>query len=138
MTNSKKKILNTLIIFNLYSLFLKIFGSMFGTLLIYRFFFFMDLFYLKKNIKKYLVPFKFFCIFSIGVKALIMAFFSCYLYKKRKKFYKIIQEKLCYWVNFQSFFWSFIIFFQKNLFIRKPDYTGGGQDLENNFLGVTG
>ena len=54
----------------------------------------------------------------------------------KDKIKEIIQEQLCYCINFQSHFWSTLyIFFQKILFIRQSDYTGGGQDLENNFLG---
>ena len=69
--------------------------------------------------------------------ALLLVITTSY-YSKWSEFNKIINKRINIFILliFNLFFGLIYTYFsRKILFIRQSDYTGGGQDLNNNFLG---
>ena len=137
LTNSKYQILNTLILFN--SLFII---SQDRWLFVWdfidiTFFIFYGFILFKEEYFKYLLPVNFLHIFN-RESALIMAvfFLVIFLLENRHNIIILIKDKLFLGLIFNLFFGLLYTYFSRTLlFIRQSDYTGGGQDLDNNFLG---
>jgi len=136
MTNSKQKILNTLIIFNALFIISQDVWLYVWDFIDISFFIFYGFILFKDEYLKYLVPINFFHIFN-RESALIMAvFFLLLMYTKDKNFTKLFKNNYVIGLIFNLTFGVLYTYFsRKILFIRQSDYTGGGQDLENNFLG---
>ena len=63
-------------------------------------------------------------------------FFLLLIYTKDKNLTKLFKNNYVIGLIFNLTFGVLYTYFsRKILFIRQSDYTGGGQDLENNFLG---
>ena len=136
MTNSKQKILNTLIIFNALLIISQDVWLYVWDFIDISFFIFYGFILFKDEYLKYLVPINFLHIFN-RESALIMAvFFLLLIYTKDKNFTKLFKNSYVIGLIFNLTFGVLYTYFsRKILFIRQSDYTGGGQDLENNFLG---
>ena len=136
MTNSKQKILNTLIIFNALLIISQDVWLYVWDFIDISFFIFYGFILFKEEYLKYLVPINFLHIFN-RESALIMAvFFLLLIYTKDKNFTKLFKNSYVIGLIFNLTFGVLYTYFsRKILFIRQSDYTGGGQDLENNFLG---
>ena len=136
MTNSKQKILNTLIIFNALLIISQDVWLYVWDFIDISFFIFYGFILFKEEYLKYLVPINFLHIFN-RESALIMAvFFLLLMYTKDKNFTKLFKNSYVIGLIFNLTFGVLYTYFsRKILFIRQSDYTGGGQDLENNFLG---
>ena len=136
MTNSKQKILNTLIIFNALLIISQDVWLYVWDFIDISFFIFYGFILFKDEYLKYLVPINFLHIFN-RESALIMAvFFLLLMYTKDKNFTKLFKNNYVIGLIFNLTFGVLYTYFsRKILFIRQSDYTGGGQDLENNFLG---
>ena len=136
MTNSKQKILNTLIIFNALLIISQDVWLYVWDFIDISFFIFYGFILFKVEYLKYLVPINFLHIFN-RESALIMAvFFLLLIYTKDKNFTKLFKNSYVIGLIFNLTFGVLYTYFsRKILFIRQSDYTGGGQDLENNFLG---
>ena len=136
MTNSKQKILNTLIIFNALFIISQDVWLYVWDFIDISFFIFYGFILFKDEYLKYLVPINFLHIFN-RESALIMAvFFLLLMYTKDKNFTKLFKNNYVIGLIFNLTFGVLYTYFsRKILFIRQSDYTGGGQDLENNFLG---
>ena len=136
MTNSKQKILNTLIIFNALLIISQDVWLYVWDFIDISFFIFYGFILFKEEYIKYLVPINFLHIFN-RESALIMAvFFLLLIYTKDKNLTKLFKKNYVIGLIFNLTFGVLYTYFsRKILFIRQSDYTGGGQDLENNFLG---
>ncbi len=136
MTNSKQKILNTLIIFNALLIISQDVWLYVWDFIDISFFIFYGFILFKEEYLKYLVPINFLHIFN-RESALIMAvFFLLLIYTKDKNLTKLFKNNYVIGLIFNLTFGVLYTYFsRKILFIRQSDYTGGGQDLENNFLG---
>lgn len=136
MTNSKQKILNTLIIFNALLIISQDVWLYVWDFIDISFFIFYGFILFKEEYIKYLVPINFLHIFN-RESALIMAvFFLLLIYTKDKNLTKLFKNNYVIGLIFNLTFGVLYTYFsRKILFIRQSDYTGGGQDLENNFLG---
>ena len=136
MTNSKQKILNTLIIFNALLIISQDVWLYVWDFIDISFFIFYGFIFFKKEYLKYLVPINFLHIFN-RESALIMAvFFLLLIYTKDKNLTKLFKNNYVIGLIFNLTFGVLYTYFsRKILFIRQSYYTGGGQDLENNFLG---
>ena len=136
ITNSKQKILNTLIIFNALFIISQDVWLYVWDFIDISFFIFYGFILFKDEYLKYLVPINFLHIFN-RESALIMAvFFLLLIYTKDKNFTKLFKNNYVIGLIFNLTFGVLYTYFsRKILFIRQSDYTGGGQDLENNFLG---
>ena len=136
MTNSKQKILNTLIIFNALLIISQDVWLYVWDFIDISFFIFYGFILFKEEYLKYLVPINFLHIFN-RESALIMAvFFLLLIYTKDKNLTKLFKKNYVIGLIFNLTFGVLYTYFsRKILFIRQSDYTGGGQDLENNFLG---
>ena len=136
MTNSKQKILNTLIIFNALLIISQDVWLYVWDFIDISFFIFYGFILFKEEYLKYLVPINFLHIFN-RESALIMAvFFLLLIYTKDKNLTKLFKNNYFIGLIFNLTFGVLYTYFsRKILFIRQSDYTGGGQDLENNFLG---
>ena len=136
MTNSKQKILNTLIIFNVLFIISQDVWLYVWDFIDISFFIFYGFILFKDEYLKYLVPINFLHIFN-RESALIMAvFFLLLIYTKDKNFTKLFKNSYVIGLIFNFTFGVLYTYFSREiLFIRQSDYTGGGQDLENNFLG---
>ena len=136
MTNSKQKILNTLIIFNALLIISQDVWLYVWDFIDISFFIFYGFILFKEEYIKYLVPINFLHIFN-RESALIMAvFFLLLIYTKIKNLTKLFKNNYVIGLIFNLTFGVLYTYFsRKILFIRQSDYTGGGQDLENNFLG---
>ena len=136
ITNSKQKILNTLIIFNALFIISQDVWLYVWDFIDISFFIFYGFILFKDEYFKYLVPINFLHIFN-RESALIMAvFFLLLIYTKDKNFTKLFKNNYVIGLIFNLTFGVLYTYFsRKILFIRQSDYTGGGQDLENNFLG---
>ena len=136
MTNSKQKILNTLIIFNALLIISQDVWLYVWDFIDISFFIFYGFILFKDEYLKYLVPINFLHIFN-RESALIMAvFFLLLIYTKDKNLTKLFKNNYVIGLIFNLTFGVLYTYFsRKILFIRQSDYTGGGQDLENNFLG---
>ena len=137
ISDSKYQILNALILFN--SLFII---SQDRWLFVWdfidiTFFIFYGFILFKEEYFKYLLPVNFLHIFN-RESALIMAvfFLVIFLLENRHNIIILIKDKLFLGLIFNLFFGLLYTYFSRTLlFIRQSDYTGGGQDLDNNFLG---
>ena len=136
LTNSKYQILNTLILFNSLFIISQDVWLFAWDFIDITFFIFYGFILFKEEYFKYLLPVNFLHIFN-RESALIMAvFFLVILYLDNKNLRNNIKDKLFLGLIFNLFFGLLYTYFSRTLlFIRQSDYTGGGQDLDNNFLG---
>lgn len=136
LTNSKYQVLNTLIIFNSLFIISQDVWLFAWDFIDITFFIFYGFVLFKDDYMKYLIPINFLHIFN-RESALIMAvFFLVNLYINNKNLRNNMKDKLFLGLVFNLFFGLIYTYFsRKILFIRQSDYTGGGQDLNNNFLG---
>ena len=101
------------------------------------FFILYGLILMKNYYIKYLFIINFFHIFNRET-ALIMSIFFIYtiFMKKNRNLKELLKDKMFYGLTFNLFFGTAYTYLsRKYLFIRQSELTGGGQDLNNNFLG---
>lgn len=137
LTNSKFEILNSLVIFNALFIIAQDQWLFVWDFIDVTFFILYGLIIMETHYIKYLFVINFFHIFNRET-ALIMAIFFIYVIFKKKNgnINNLLRDKLFYGLVFNLFFGTgYTYFSRKLLFIRQSDLTGGGQDLNNNFLG---
>jgi len=137
LTNSKYQILNTLIIFNAFFIVSQDVWLFAWDFIDITFFIFYGFVLFKDDYLKYLIPINFLHIFN-RESALIMAVFFLFvlLFENKNNIFILIKDKLFLGLIFNlSFGLIYTYFSRRLLFIRQSDLTGGGQDLDNNFLG---
>ena len=137
LTNSKYQILNTLILFNSLFIISQDVWLFAWDFIDITFFIFYGFLLFKEEYFKYLIPVNFLHIFN-RESALIMAvfFLVILLVENRHNIFILVKDKLFLGLIFNLFFGLLYTYFSRTLlFIRQSDYTGGGQDLDNNFLG---
>jgi len=137
LTNSKYQILNTLIIFNSLFIISQDVWLFAWDFIDITFFIFYGFILFKDEYFKYLILVNFLHIFN-RESALIMAVFFLFvlLSENKNNIFILIKDKLFLGLIFNlSFGLIYTYFSRKLLFIRQSALTGGGQDLDNNFLG---
>ena len=137
ISNSKYQILNTLIIFNAFFIVSQDKWLFAWDFIDITFFIFYGFVLFKDDYLKYLIPINFLHIFN-RESALIMAVFFLFvlLFENKNNIFILIKDKLFLGLIFNlSFGLIYTYFSRRLLFIRQSDLTGGGQDLDNNFLG---
>lgn len=137
LTNSKFEILNSLIVFNALFIIAQDQWLFVWDFIDITFFILYGLIILDSHYIKYLFVINFFHIFNRET-ALIMGIFFIYIIfmKKNRNLNNLFRDKLFYGLVFNLFFGTAYTYLsRKFLFIRQSDMTGGGQDLNNNFLG---
>jgi hypothetical protein len=137
ISNSKYQILNTLIIFNALFIVSQDKWLFAWDFIDITFFIFYGFILFKDEYFKYLILVNFLHIFN-RESALIMAVFFLFvlLSENKNNIFILIKDKLFLGLIFNlSFGLIYTYFSRKLLFIRQSALTGGGQDLDNNFLG---
>ncbi len=137
LTNKKFETLNSLIIFNALFIISQDQWLYVWDFIDVTFFIIYGLVLMKSYYLKYLFLINFFHIFNRET-ALIMAIFFIYIIfmEKNKSLDLLFRSRLFYGLIFNLLFGtSYTYLSRKYLFIRQSDLTGGGQDLNNNFLG---
>ncbi len=137
ITDSKYEILNALIIFNSLFIISQDVWLFAWDFIDITFFIFYGFLLFKNEYLKYLVPINFLHIFNRESALIMASFFILILFfEKNKNIKKLFKDKIFLGLTFNFLFGLIYTYFsRKILFIRQSDYTGGGQDLNNNFLG---
>jgi hypothetical protein len=137
LSQSKFEILNSLIIFNALFIIAQDQWLFVWDFIDITFFILYGLILMKNYYIKYLFIINFFHIFNRET-ALIMSIFFIYtiFMKKNRNLKELLKDKMFYGLTFNLFFGTAYTYLsRKYLFIRQSELTGGGQDLNNNFLG---
>ncbi len=137
LSQSKFEILNSLIVFNALFIIAQDTWLYVWDFIDITFFILYGLILMKNYYIKYLFMINFFHIFNRET-ALIMSIFFIYtiFMKKNRNLNDLLKDKIFYGLIFNLFFGTAYTYLsRKYLFIRQSELTGGGQDLNNNFLG---
>tara|TARA_Y100000389_G_scaffold82781_1_gene79378 strand:+ start:169 stop:1107 length:939 start_codon:yes stop_codon:yes gene_type:complete len=137
LSDSKYHILNSLLVLNAFFIISQDVWLFVWDFIDVTFFILYGFIILKKDFIKFLPFINFLHIFNRETALIMASFFIIRLFlEKNKNIKHLIKDRLFYWLSFNFLFGVIYTYFsRKILFIKQSELTGGGQDLNNNFLG---